>query len=165
MTKKTHMAAGIATGLFLFGGLNYEVPVVIGELVSFVAGSIFPVMDVVMGMKYEKTPFKHRGILHALITPALITLITYLLTLFIPESVPPYIFSTIVLPFIYGILLHFFLDSMTVMGIQPFIPFSYWTFNLFGRKGRFGRGMRVNSIFDGLLMMLFIVLILGFNSS
>ena len=159
MTKRTHIAAGLATGLFLFNGSNANEAIVVGEIASFTLGSIFPDMDVVLGMKYENTPLKHRGVLHALITPAIIALIGYLLQIFLPQQIPAYVFPNIVLPFVYGILLHLFLDSMTVMGIQPLIPFSYWKFNLFGRKGKYGRGMRVGSVFDGLLMILFIILV------
>ena len=159
MTKRTHISGGLAMGLFLFNGTDLHEAMVIGEIVAFTAGSVFPDMDLVLGMKYENTPFKHRGILHSLITPALIAIGGYLLTAFLPESVPYYIFPTIILPFVYGILFHLFLDSMTMMGIQPFIPFSYWKFNLFGRKGKYGRGMRVGSVFDGLLMILFIILV------
>lgn len=116
MQKKTHLAVGLALGL-------YFVPFVTQKILFIplvLLASLLPDVDSTsseLGRRKIFRPmqvlFEHRGPLHSYTACILASI---LLTFLLP---------TFSLPLFLGYSFHLFLDSFTVMGIRPFWPLKF----------------------------------------
>jgi membrane-bound metal-dependent hydrolase YbcI (DUF457 family) len=118
MIKKTHLAIGLALGLYFLPFMTHKalfLPIIL-------IASLLPDIDSVNSSlgKYRifrpiQSFFEHRGPLHSY---TVLIILSLLLAFFYP------IYS---LPFFLGYSIHLFADSFTVRGIKPFWPFKYHT--------------------------------------
>lgn len=115
----THLAFGILMGLlvikFNFLNINNNILFLITTSIS----SIIPDIDIATSFVSKKTSpatyaisyfFKHRGIIHSIIIPIIIFIITYTAN------------REIALAILLGYSSHIVLDSLTKEGIRPFSP-------------------------------------------
>jgi len=116
MLKRTHLAIGLAIGLYFLPYVNNQllfIPIII-------ISSLLPDLDSAnsyLGRKRFLRPLsmilKHRGILH---TYTFCILISIILAMYYP------IYA---LPFFLGYSFHLLADSFTTNGIRPFWPLKY----------------------------------------
>lgn len=102
MTKKTHMASGIA----LTTALIIYTPVLVLPSICGLIGSTIPDWDGVIGLK-------HRGISHSLITPVILGTLACMIS------------PSFGIVFACNYLLHLVLDSLTLKGIPLLAPFNW----------------------------------------
>ncbi len=116
MIKKTHLAIGLAIGLYFLSFVNHKfsfIPIVL-------IASLLPDIDSMSSSFGRRVIFRpvqvlfiHRGPLHSYTFCALFA---FLFTLFYPVAA---------LPFFLGYSFHIFADSFTVQGIRPFWPLKF----------------------------------------
>ena len=112
-------------------------------------GALFPDFDVrIWGTgdyaRFRRnTLWKHRGLFHTLIFPFILYLFLVLFVIYMHYSLMEYTFAVFI-PFLIGDLVHLFLDSFTVSGIQPFMPFSY-------KRVKLGTKIHTGDIFDHMI--------------
>ncbi len=116
MLKKTHLAIGLAVGLYFLPYVNSKfifLPVII-------IASLLPDIDsgfsgIGKNPVFKPTQWmvKHRGVLHSY---TVCILISFVFAFYIP---------VLALPFFLGYAFHLFADSFTVNGIKPFWPLKF----------------------------------------
>lgn len=116
MIKRTHLAIGLATGLYFLPLVKYKlwfVPIIL-------LASLLPDVDHSFSQLGKRRIFrplqlfmKHRGPLHSY---TLCVLFSLILAFFFPK---------VALPFFLGYSFHLFGDSFTVNGIKPFWPWKF----------------------------------------
>lgn len=113
MIKKTHLAVGLAVGLYFLPFVAHKflfIPIVL-------LGSLLPDIDSAtsyLGNRRIFRPvqffFRHRGPIHSYTVCGIICLLF------------AFFYPIIALPLFFGYSIHLFLDSFTVNGIKPFWP-------------------------------------------
>mgnify|MGYP001620000998 CR=1 FL=1 len=118
MIKKTHLAIGLALGLYFLPFMTHKVLFIPIILIA----SVLPDIDSVNANIGKHKIFRplqsfleHRGPLHSYTVVIILSLV---LAFFYP------VFA---LPFFLGYSIHLFADSFTVRGIRPFWPFKFHT--------------------------------------
>ena len=130
MTKITHAIAGlvVAAGCVEMSK-NYPAAYVFPALAAGAIGGTFPDIDLFMGDARKDTVWKHRGIVH---TPLFLTFLLILVA--IGEN---RLFTNVPVDFFYldfifalSFLSHLLLDSLNIIGIMWFYPFSKKAYSL-----------------------------------
>jgi len=113
MIKRTHLAVGLAIGLYFLPLVAHKfffIPIVL-------IGSLLPDIDSATSTLGKRRIFRpiqvflrHRGPLHSYTICALICLVF------------AFFYPVVALPLFFGYSFHLFLDSFTVSGIRPFWP-------------------------------------------
>ncbi len=140
MRRSTHLAAGLLLGIILFKSPEPILSLTIGADMPDIIDSPYSVPNRI-GLH-----IRHRGVFHSI----LIAIIMYAAYKIFFMKYPIINANNIVIPFIYGYLLHIFLDSFTISGTQPFLPFI--------RKKIHLGNMRTGSIEDMALGIIFLSL-------
>jgi len=146
MLFRTHIAFSFLIGLYLIDSLNIknQIPFII-ILLFF---SIFPDIDQsnskiskkLKPFSYLTTTLGHRNIFHTIYFPLAISLTLFILNL-----------KLLSIAVLIGYLLHLLLDLTTKKGITPFYPLS---------RKRFKGFIKVNSLTENIIFLIFIILII-----
>ena len=147
MIKRTHLAVGLAVGLYFLPFVTHKlffIPIVL-------LGSILPDIDSAtsfLGRRRIFRPvqlfFRHRGPIHSYTVCGIICLIF------------AFFYPVVALPLFFGYSLHLFLDSFTVGGIKPLWPLNFQSSGIVRTGGAIDKVMF--SIFIVVDFFLFILL-------
>ena len=139
MLRKTHLAIGLAFGLYFLPLVTYKILFVPVVLIA----SLLPDIDSVNSKIGKKIVFRpiqafmtHRGPLHSY---TICVLVSLLFALFFP---------VIALPFFLGYSFHLFADSFTLNGIRPFWPLKFSTAGV----------VKVGGAADKVILIIFVVI-------
>ncbi len=147
MNKKTHLAIGLAIGLYFVRFATYKLSFIPIVLLS----SLLPDIDSASSFLGERRIFrpvqvffKHRGPIHSFTVAVLISLIFL------------FFYPIVALPFFLGYSFHLFVDSFTPKGIRPFWPLKNVSSGIAKSGGILDKG--IFSVFIVLDIALFIFL-------
>ena len=147
MNKKTHLAIGLAIGLYFVRFATYKLSFI--PIVLF--SSLLPDIDSTSSSLGERRIFrpiqlffKHRGPLHSFTVAVLISLIFL------------FFYPIIALPFFLGYSFHLFADSFTPRGIRPFWPLKTISSGVAKSGGVFDKGLFI------IFIVLDIILLISF---
>lgn len=130
MTKITHTIAGlVVVAGCIEVSKNYSNAYIVPALAAGTIGGILPDIDLFMGDARKDTILKHRGIVH---TPLFLTCLLILIVvgenrLFANGSIDFFYLNFI---FALSFLSHLLLDSLNIVGIMWFYPFSKKAYSL-----------------------------------
>ena len=143
---RTHLAIGLAVGLFLLPNVDSKwifLPVVL-------AASLLPDIDSGFSRLGRKGIFrilqwfvKHRGVIHSLTFAFVISIV---FAFFAP---------VLALPFFLGYSFHLLVDGFTPEGVRPFWPFKSDV------KGRFKTGGRIEDMIFVVFLLIDVLLLIG----
>lgn len=135
MTGKTHVACGVlsavaftaVTGLYFKVGNAYSSGIACALLSA--TGSLLPDIDMPHSRMGRKHPiisswFKHRGMTHTFIFPALLFLICVISSM-VKNTILATILFNIVFPCMFGWIIHIWADLFNEKGCPIFFPFTY----------------------------------------
>lgn len=142
MLKKTHLAVGLAVGLYFLPFVTDKVLFIPVILIA----SLLPDIDSGFSQLGRKKIFKpiqwtvsHRGIIHSY---TLCIALSLVLAFFYP---------VLALPFFLGYSFHLLLDSFTVNGIKPFWPLKFKSSGKIRSGGRVESGIFITFVVLGIL--------------
>lgn len=130
MTKITHAIAGVVVAAgYIEMSRNYPEAYIVSALVTGSIGGTLPDIDLLMGDSRKDTIWKHRGIVH---TPLFLTIL--LVFIIIGENhlsangSNNFFYLNVI--FVLSFLSHLLLDSLNIVGIMWFYPFSKKAYSL-----------------------------------